>query len=117
MTISEFRSNLKPGIKLTVGGNEFVVREVVKFRFDDGSFYMKCFLNDGYVLADDSNENIFLLVWEVKTPFQLPFPKNIKYEGNAFKYSYAAHAIAEETWGGNFQEGRFGTFLGLQGRR
>lgn len=117
MTISEFRSNLKPGIKLTVGGNEFVVREVVKFRFDDGSFYIKCFLDDGYVLADDSNENIFLLVREVKTPFQLPFPENIRYEGNVFKYSYAAHAKAEEIWGEEiFKKGQSESFWDYKGK-
>lgn len=99
MTVNEFRLKIKPGIKLTVGSNEFVVREVVKFRFDGGSFYMKCFLDSGYVLADDSNENVFLLVREVKTSFKLPFPENIEHKGNAFKYSYTAHVKAEEIWG------------------
>lgn len=116
MTISEFRSNLKPGIKLTVGGNEFAVREVVRFRFDDGSFYMKCFLDGGYVLADDSNENIFLLVREVKTSFKPPFPENIKYEGNTFKYSYTAHAKAEEIWGEEiFKKGESERFWDYKG--
>ena len=64
MQVTEFRSKIKPNIRLSVDGKDFVVREVVKFRFDDGSFYIKCFLSDEYVFADDLNEDMFLLVKE-----------------------------------------------------
>jgi len=99
MEVKEFRSKIKANQKLIVGEKEFVVKEVVKFRFDDGSFYIKCFLNDGYVFADDLNENIFLLVQGVDTFIKKPFPKELKYDGKSFKFIYNAHAIAEKVEG------------------
>ena len=99
MEVTEFRSKIKPKIKLSVAGKNFTVKEVVKFRFDDGSFYIKCFLSDGYVFADDLKENIFLLVKEVKTPFQEPFPEKLNFAGKDFNFLYTAHAVAEEIQG------------------
>jgi len=99
-----------------LNNDEFIVREVVKFRLDDGSFYIKCFLNGGYVFADDSNENIFLSVKELKTPFQAPFPENIEYEGKKYKFSYKAHAKAEEVWGDEiFKKGDSESFWDYKG--
>ena len=99
MNVSEFRSKIKPNIKLSADGRNFIVKEVVKFRFDDGSFYTKCYLSDGYVFADDLNANMFLLVKETKTDFQQPFPDKTDFEGKKFKFLYNAHAVAEETEG------------------
>lgn len=99
MEVTEFRSTIKPNLKLSVDGIDFTVKEVVKFGFDDGSFYMKCFLSDDYVFADDLNENIFLLVKEIKTLFQQPFPSELDFEGKKFKFLYTAHATAEEIQG------------------
>ncbi|MFC1656516.1 DUF4178 domain-containing protein [Patescibacteria group bacterium] len=99
MKISEFRKKIKSGITLNIESKDYKVKQVVKFRFDDGSFYIKCFLNDGYVLADDLGEEMFILVKEVKTPFQKPFPKKLEYRSKRFKFIYNAHAIAEEVWG------------------
>ncbi len=99
MHVSEFRSKIKPNVKLSADGRDFTVKEVVKFRFDDGSFYIKCYLSDGYVFADDLNENMFLLVKEAKTNFQQPFPDEIDFEGKKFKFLYNAHAVAEEIEG------------------
>jgi len=86
-------------MKLSADGKEFVIKEVVKFRFDDGSYYIKCFLNNGFVFADDQNENMFLLVKEIKTPFQQPFPPELDFDGKKFKFFYTAHAFAEEIQG------------------
>ena len=99
MQVVEFRSKIKPNLKLTVEDKEFIVKEVVKFRFDDGSFYIKCFLSDDHVFADDLNENIFLLVKEVKTPFLQPFPQEVDFQGKKFKFLYTAHAVAEDVQG------------------
>src|SRR3989344_1215274 len=99
MGVTEFRSKIKPNIKLSADGRDFMVKEVVKFRFDDGSFYIKCFLSDDYVFADDLNENMFLLVKEVETPFHQPFPQEIDFDGRKFQFIYTAHAVAEETEG------------------
>ena len=99
MDIQEFRSKIKPNIKLSVDGRDFIVKEVVRFRFDDGSFYIKCYLSGGYVFADDLNENMFLLVKETKTDFQQPFPNEIDFDGKKFKFLYNAHAVAEEIEG------------------
>lgn len=99
MQVQEFRSKIKVGCSLVVNNRKFLIKEVVKFRFEDETFYIKCFLNDGYVFADDLNDNIFILVKEVNTPFRQPFPENFKFQGKDFKFSYAAHATAEETQG------------------
>jgi len=99
MNVAEFRSKIKPDLILSAGGQKYEVKEVVKFRLDDGSFYIKCFLNDGCVLADDANDDSFLLVKEVKTEFLKPFEQSIKFDGKDFEFLYTAHAIAEETAG------------------
>ncbi|MFA6436856.1 MAG: DUF4178 domain-containing protein [Candidatus Paceibacterota bacterium] len=106
MEVAEFRTKIKPNIKLSADGKDFIVEEVVKFRFDDGSFYIKCCLNDGYVFADDLNSNMFLLVKEIKTFFQQPFSKELNFEGKKFKFLYSTHAVAEEIQGeGMFKKG------------
>lgn len=86
-------------MKLSADGRDFIVKEVVKFRFDDGSFYIKCYLSDNYVFADDLNENMFLLVKEAKTDFEQPFPKELDFNGKKFMFLYNAHAVAEEIEG------------------
>ena len=99
MTVKEFREQVKPYLKLSVAGKDFLIKQVVKFRFDDGNFYIKCFLSDGYVFADDLNENIFLLVKEIKTLFAPPFLKELDFDAKKFKFLYSAHAVAEEVYG------------------
>ena len=102
MEIPEFRSKVKPGMKLSADGRDFVIREVVKFRFDDGSYYIKCYLNDGYVFAYDLNANMYLLVKEIVTSFKDIKQPALDFNGKKFKFSYSAHAVAEEAWGENF---------------
>jgi hypothetical protein len=99
MEVSEFRLKIQPNIVLSVDGRDFDVKEVVKFRFDDGNYYIKCFLSDGYVFADDLNENNYILVKEIITSFQQPFPSKLDFEGRNFNFLYTAHAIAEEIQG------------------
>jgi len=99
MDVAEFRSKIKPNIKLVIENEEYTVKEVIRFRLDDGSFYIKCFLSNNYVFADDLDENMFLLVKEVKTSFQEPFPKELDFQCKKFNFLYTAHAVAEEIQG------------------
>ena len=99
MDVLEFRSKIKPGMILSVEGRDFGVREVVKFRFDDGNYYIKCFLEGGFVFADDLSENTFILVKGIKTPFTQPFSENLEFDGKNFKFLFSAHAVAEEIQG------------------
>ncbi|MDD2646896.1 MAG: hypothetical protein PHV78_01130 [Patescibacteria group bacterium] len=99
MDVVEFRSKIRPNIKLFADGKEFFVKEVIKFRFDDGSYYVKCFLSDDFVFADDLNENTFLLVKEIKTTIKQPFPLEFDFDGKKFKFLFNAHAVAEEIQG------------------
>ena len=46
MTVKEFREKVKPFLKLSVESKDFLIKEVVKFRFDDDSFYIKCWLSE-----------------------------------------------------------------------
>ncbi|MCL5011025.1 MAG: DUF4178 domain-containing protein [Patescibacteria group bacterium] len=99
MEVTGFRSKIKPNARLSADGKSFTVKEVVKFRFDDDSFYIKCFLSDDYVFADDLNENAFVLVKETKTAFLQPFPQELDFDGKRFRFLYTAHAVAEEIQG------------------
>lgn len=99
MDVKEFRTKIKTGQKIIIDGKKFDVEGVIKFRFDDGDFYIKCFLSDNYVFADDLEENMFLLVKELKTPFKHPFPKKLEFKGKKFDFLYTAHAVAEKIKG------------------
>jgi hypothetical protein len=111
MTVEEFRAKVKPGLKLSIEGKDFLVKEVVKFRFDDGSFYIKCWLDDGHVFADDLKENMFIFVKQIKTLFAPPFDKELGFDMKTFIFLYSAHAIAEEIWGEEiFKKGDGETF-------
>ena len=99
MNVEEFRKKIKPGLKLSADGKEFLVKEVIRFRFDDGTFYIKCILSDDYVFADDANENMFLLVKEANTQFVEPFGTELKFDGKEFKFLFSAHAIADGVYG------------------
>jgi hypothetical protein len=99
MNVTEFRSKIKVGAKLSIDRENFYVKEVVKFRFDNGSYYIKCFLDKDFVLADDLNENMFVLVQETTTEFHQPFPTDLDFNSKKFRFLYQAHAIAEETQG------------------
>ena len=87
MNVLEFRASIKANSKILINDKENLVREVIKFRLDDGSFYIKCFLDGDYVFADDLNENIFILVTEIKTLFQEPFPNKLNFDGKKFKFT------------------------------
>lgn len=111
MKVKEFRDKIKVGMKLSVEGRDFLIKQVVKFRFDDGTFYIKCWLSNDYVLADDLNEDTFLLVKGIKTPFLQPFEKEIEFNGKKFIFLYTAHAIAQEIQGEEiFKKGDGETF-------
>ncbi|MDO9399067.1 MAG: hypothetical protein Q7T79_00045 [bacterium] len=99
MQVAEFRSKIKLNIKLSIEDKVFTIKEVVKFKFNKGDFYIKCFLSDGYVFADDIYENEFLLVKEIKTQFKQPFPPELNFDNKKFKFLYNAYAIAEEIQG------------------
>ena len=98
MNVSEFRLKIEPNIILSIDDKDFIVKKVVKFRFDNNDFYIKCFLNDDYVFADDLDQNTFILAKEVKTPFK-DYPQEINFENKKFKFLYTAHATAEEIQG------------------
>lgn len=100
--VKAFRKKITPNSLIIAGDKYFKVKQVVKFRFDDGDFYIKCFLNKGYVLADDLKENMFVLVKKVKNDIKFPFPDEINFDGKKFKFLYTAHAVAEDAQGKKF---------------
>ncbi|MFA5986410.1 MAG: DUF4178 domain-containing protein [Parcubacteria group bacterium] len=111
MYVQEFRKKIAAGATIIVDDKELEVREVVLFRFDDKSFYIKCFLSDGYVLADDAKTNSFVLVREVYSGIAEPFPEELVYDGKDFTFLFDAHAVAERTSGEEiFKEGDSETF-------
>lgn len=99
MDVKKFRELIWHAKKVVIGANSHQLKQIVRFEFDDGSFYIKCFLKDGYVFADDESTDSFLLVKEVKTPFVEPFPENIEFEGKKFDFLFNAHAVARKIKG------------------
>lgn len=111
MNVQEFRKEIATGVTIIAGEMELEVLEVVLFRFDDGAFYIKCFLADGYVLADDAQTNSFVLVREIACDIAQPFPKELTYEGKEFSFLFQAHAVAEHISGEEiFKKGESETF-------
>ena len=106
MEVSEFRSKIKLDSKIVINGREFSVKEIIKFRLDDRSYYTKCLLSDGFVFADDLESNVYILVKKLKPIFKQPFPKKLKLGEKEYRFLYTAHATAEEVWGeGLFNKG------------
>ncbi|XLQ20432.1 MAG: hypothetical protein ACKUBY_01465 [Candidatus Moraniibacteriota bacterium] len=111
MKVQEFRRKVKVGTIIIVDDKELDVLEIVMFRLDDKSFYIKCFLSDGYVLADDAEDNSFVLVREVNCDIAQPFPEDVTYDDKDFTFLFEAHAVAEHTSGEEiFKEGESETF-------
>ncbi|MBU4057554.1 class I tRNA ligase family protein, partial [Patescibacteria group bacterium] len=108
--VQEFRENVNIDSKLKIEGREFSIKELIKFKLDDGSFYLKLFLSGGYVLADDLNSNSFILVKEKDTNLKIE-EDDITFENKKYSFSYKAHAIAEEVFGEEiFKKGESETF-------
>lgn len=99
MSVTEFREKVQPGKSLLVAGQEFIIEQVVTFKLEDGSSYIKCFLNDEYVFADDLSQNIYFLVRKVDTPFTQPFPNNVQFGAKDLTFLYEAQATAESVVG------------------
>lgn len=111
MNVSEFRENIKLSSILEIDSKEYSIKEIVKFRLQDGNFYMKLFLNDNFVLADDSGTDSFVFVKLVDTDIKQPFPEKINFDGKEFNFLFDAHAIAEEVEGEKiFEKGESETF-------
>ncbi len=108
--VEHFRKNVNINSKLKIKNKEFHIQQIVKFRLDDGSFYMKLFLQGGYVLADDAGDNSFIFVKESKNNLEIKKDK-INFKSKKFDFSYSAHAVAEETYGKEiFTKGESETF-------
>jgi len=110
-SIQDFRENVNLNSKIVVEGREYTVRQIIKFRLDDGDIYYKLFLSDDWILADDMENNYFLFVKRVET--NLPIEeKPLIYDNQEFEFLYSAHnVVAEEVWGeGLFTEGDVESF-------
>jgi hypothetical protein len=96
MNVNEFRKKINENSVLIIDGIKYQIEELVKFRCDDGSDYYKCYLNDGFVLAEDSEQNVYQLLKHIKIDIKEPFSKKLIFKGKEFKFLYSAHAKAEE---------------------
>ncbi len=96
--VESFRKSLNINSKLRIKNKEFFIKQIVKFRLDDGSYYMKLFLNEDYVLADDSKLNSFIFVKESKANLKIK-ESDVDFKNKKFRFSYKAHAVAEEVDG------------------
>lgn len=99
MNVTEFREKININSKLIIKNSEYKIRELIKFRYDDGSLYTKCYLENDFVFADDLNSNTFLLVKPVNQSLSFPYPKEFSFDGKQFKFLFEAHAVADEIYG------------------
>jgi len=99
MNVDEFRKTIQLESIIQINDQDYKIDELVKFKFDDGSYYTKLYLKNGFVFADDDENNMFLLVEPIKTEFKPPYVKTLEFHGKKFNFLYSAHATAEETKG------------------
>jgi hypothetical protein len=106
MSVLEFRKKINLNSVLKIKEREFKIRQIIKFCLDDGDFYIKVFLENGYVLADDLENNYFIFVKEIERNNLIPNENEIIYKNKKFEFLYKASAVAEEIWGnGEFEKG------------
>ncbi len=96
MNVKDFRKVIKANVVLMIEGKKYQIEELVKFRVDDGTYYFKCYLKNGYVFAEDSENNIYQLLKHIKTSISQPFPKKLRFQNKDFTFLYDANATAEE---------------------
>lgn len=96
--VKDFRKKLNINSSLKIKGKEFKIEQIVKFRLDDGSSYIKVFLESNYVLADDLDENTFTFLKEIKTDIKME-EKEVSFDGKKYDFSYQTGATAEEICG------------------
>lgn len=117
MKIEEFREEVDLENRVLIEDREFEIIEIVRFQLDDGSIYTKLFLEDGYVLADDEEQDVYILVENVETHFDEPFPEVLEFDSKRFTFQYSAHAVAIEVEGDEiFAEGNSERFWDYEAR-
>jgi hypothetical protein len=106
ISVLEFRKKISLNSMLKIKGRKFKIKQIIKFRLNSGDFYIKVFLENGYVLADDLESNSFIFVKEIGKNNLVPNKTKIFYKNENFEFLYKASAIAEEVFGeGEFKLG------------
>lgn len=117
MRIEEFREEVNLESRVSIDDREFEILEIVRFKLDNGSVYTKLFLEDGYVLADDAEQDVYILVEEMKTHFKEPFSEVLDFDSKKFTFQYNASAVAVEVEGEEiFAEGDSERFWDYESR-
>jgi hypothetical protein len=99
MDVKDFREKVNIDSVLLIGGQRYRIEELVKFELDDGSYYLKLYLNDNFVFADDEYENMYFLVKPVENNIEQPFPQKLKFDDKEFDFLFEAHAVAKDVYG------------------
>jgi hypothetical protein len=95
MNVKDFRKKIKPDSIIVIDGKEYKIETLIKFRFDDGSYYIKCYFSNGMVFAEDETENNYVFVEPVETEFGEPFPEKLNFQKKDYNFIYFAHAVAQ----------------------
>jgi len=99
MNVSEFENKININSIILIKGQEYKIREIIKFRVDDGSSYLKCYLENDFILAADSSANNYFLMKPVSQNFPFPYADELVFDNKKFKFLFEAHAVAEEIFG------------------
>lgn len=117
MQIENFREEVNLENRVLIDEREFEIMEIVRFQLNDGSVYTKLFLDDGYVLADDEEQDVFILVEHTKTEIEEPFSEVVEFDSKRYTFQYSASAVAIETEGDEiFPAGAKETFWDYEAR-
>jgi hypothetical protein len=88
MNVKDFRKKIKPDSIIVIDGKEYKIETLIKFRFDDGSYYIKCYFSNGMVFAEDETENNYVFVEPVETEFGEPFPEKLNFQKKDYNFIY-----------------------------
>lgn len=99
MNVTEFEKKININSIIVIKNKKYKIREIVKFRVDDGSSYTKCYLENDFILAGDSSVNSYLLMKPVDQNFSFPYARELIFDNKFFKFLFEAHAIAVEIFG------------------
>lgn len=101
MNVQEFRDNVNLDSIVKIKNEEFGVEEIIELKTDEGYIYQEVFLDDGSVLIDNLEEELFIVAHQVNLDIEEPFPKNIEFDSKKFEFNSSIYVIVNNVISGD----------------
>jgi len=101
MNVPNFENQININSVIVINNQKYKILEIVKFCADDSSTYLKCYLENDFILAGDSGANTYLLMKPVNCNLSFPYPEKLFFDNKQFNFLFEAHAVATEIIGDN----------------